>query len=269
MTFQYSTVESTWTLPRVVEDNIGAVALSLQTKAGRCLKTATEWKESWCPDPEVRELPQLPLVMNTSNFVKNLKRSMWLLLNLSEGSGFICIVSNPTNHRFPTPRCSCTLRMDTSPLWTLMKHMTHNAVGKSFFGGVSSRKSRWLKPAPSSTGKTIVFNYKTATAKRAKQHVALDPLFFGIHCGSPQVEWGQEVPRLKQIKEHFNTQRVFKKAMQLQGRLCIFLYVKSFLNAFKKYFSEDFMSRQPLERGSQDKGNCQISRTVLTEESLI
>lgn len=28
------------------------MALSLRTKAGRCLKTTTEWKESWCPDPE-------------------------------------------------------------------------------------------------------------------------------------------------------------------------------------------------------------------------
>jgi len=47
------------------------------------------------------------------------------------------------------------------------------------------------------------------------------------------------------------------------------IYVKSFLNAFKKYFSEDFMSRQILEIGSQDKGNCQINSTVLTVESLI
>ena len=38
MTFQYSTVESTWTLTRVVEDNIGAVALSLRTKVLRWLQ---------------------------------------------------------------------------------------------------------------------------------------------------------------------------------------------------------------------------------------
>lgn len=166
--------------PELSRTNIGAVALSLRTKAGRCLKTTTEWKESWCPDPEANVSTEGATTATTyDDYVKlgeKPEKSMWLLLNLFEGSGFICIGSNPTNHRFPTPQCSCTLRMDTSPLWTLMKHMTHNAVGKSFFGGVSSRKSRWLKPAPSSTGKTIVFNYKTATAKQAKQHVALDPL---------------------------------------------------------------------------------------------
>lgn len=183
MTFQYSTVESTWTLTRVVEDQYRSGG-TIPANEGRSLSQndnrVERWKESWYPDPEANVSTEgATTAITYDDYVKlgeKPEKSMWLLLNLFEGSGFICIGSNPTNHRFPTPQCSCTLRMDTSPLWTLMKHMTHNAVGKSFFGGVSSRKSRWLKPAPSSTGKTIVFNYKTATAKQAKQHVALDPL---------------------------------------------------------------------------------------------
>lgn len=151
-----------------------------------------------------------------------------------------------------------------------MKHMTHNAVGKSFFGGVSSRKSRWLKPAPSSTGKTIVFNYKTATAKQAKQHVALDPLILASIVDHTKLNEAKKYQGSNRSRNTSIPRGCSRKPCSCGGDYVFSLiYVKSFLNAFKKYFSEDFMSRQILEIGSQDKGNCQINSTVLTVESLI
>ena len=66
--------------PELSRTNIGAVALSLRTKAGRCLKTTTEWKDGKKAGiltqrqmSLLRELPLLPLMMTTSNLVKNLK----------------------------------------------------------------------------------------------------------------------------------------------------------------------------------------------------
>ena len=93
----------------------------------------------------------------------------------------------------------------------------------------------------------------------------------GVVSGAPSIgSYGQEdvtaradqgtlLSLLKRIKEHFNSQMAFKKSMQLQGRWCILIHFSSFLNTFQNCFSEDVMNWLPLERGSQDKGSCQIS----------
>ncbi len=103
----------------------------------------------------------------------------------------------------------------------------------------------------------------------------------GVVSGAPSIgSYGQEdvtaradqgtlLSLLKRIKEHFNSQMAFKKSMQLQGRWCILIHFSSFLNTFQKCFSEDVMNWLPLERGSQDKGSCQISSSYFRECPII
>ena len=171
--------KTTW---EEVENNIEAVALSLRTKAVRWLRTTTEWKESWYPDPEANSSTEGGTPATTCDeYVRSCEKpakwvDWWLTGAIADILQVDVIVIKYIRgkwvflHRFQPDKPPVsntpillylkdghftTLDPDETPdpQW-LDSNVTSSAVGKSFFGGGSSRKSMWLKPAPSSTSKS-------------------------------------------------------------------------------------------------------------------
>ena len=164
------------------ENNIEAVALSLRTKAVRWLRTTTEWKESWYPYPEANSSTEGGTPATTCDeYVRSCEKpakwvDWWLTGAIANILQVDVIVIKYIRgkwvflHRFQPDKPPVsntpillylkdghftTLDPDETPdpQW-LDPNVTSSAVGKSFFGGGSSRKSMWLKPAPSSTSKS-------------------------------------------------------------------------------------------------------------------